>query len=168
MNYADIGTVLFFLWWGGCWLAYWLARRTGSNRDTRLIPMLFGITIATFYVAMHGRSGHWHHWWYLWNMVPNATLLLVAYFAPEARDRRSLMVLSVAGLCVDLTYFWFAFSGHRLPGVWYFCTAATIETLQVLCMVYFSGPFEPMSTRMLHYVTRKFPWTHQPRLLHRA
>lgn len=163
MSYADIGTYLFLLWWGGCWLAYWLSRK--SNRDTRLIPMLFGITIATFYVTMHGKAGHWHHWWYALNTIPNVLLLVVAWFAPGAKARWPLMVFSVVGLCVDSVYFGFAYSGHRLPGICYFCAAATIETLQVACMIYFSGPVEPPVKRVWQYLrTRKLPWTHQQRL----
>lgn len=168
MSYADIGTYLFFLWSGGCWLAYGLSFKT--NRDTRLIPLLFGITITVFYFSMHGRAGHWQHWWYAWNMIPNGLLLLVAWFAPEARARWPLIGLSLAGLCVDLVYFGFAYSGHRLPGICYFCSAATIETLQVATMIYLSGPVEPIingavKRGWLYLRTRKFPWTHQPRLL---
>lgn len=168
MSYTDIGTWLFLGCWSGCWLAYGLARRSHANRDTRLIPLLFGITLLVFYVAMHGRAGHWHHWWYAWNMIPNGTLLLVAWYAPEARARIPLMVISLAGLALDAVYFGFAYSGHRLPGACYFCAAATIETLQVLCMIYFSGPVELVFKRAWIYVTRKFPWTHQPRLLHKV
>lgn len=169
MSYTDIGTWLFFLWWGGCWLAYGLSYRYGANRDTRMLPMLFGITIATFYVAMHGRAGHWRHWWYAWNAIPNLTLLVVAWFAPGARARWPLIWLSVAGLCLDSAYFGFAYSGNRLPGICYFCVAATIETLQVASMIYFSGPVEPLVLRGWTFIrTRKWPWTHQPRLLHKV
>jgi|SRR5579872_1501226 len=163
MSYFDLGTWLFILWWGGCWAAYGLSFHT--NRDTRMIPMLFGITILGFYVWMHGRVGHWHHWWYAWNMIPNASLALVAWFAPQARARWPLIWISVAGLIVDAVYFGFAYSGHKLPGICYFCAAATIETLQVACMVYFSGPVDPVvkdyGKRVLTFIrTRNWPWTH--------
>lgn len=169
MSYADIGTYLFFLWWGGCWLAYWLSLRSHANRDTRMIPLLFGITIATFYIAMHGRAGHWHHWWYAWNSIPNFTLLLIGWYAVESRARWPVIVFSVMGVCVDATYFGFAASGNRLPGQCYFCAAATVETLQVLSMIYFSGPVEPLMSgwfaRAWTFIrTRKYPWTHHPRL----
>lgn len=160
MSYTDLGAWLFMFWWGTCWLAYGLSFKTG--RDTRMIPMLFGITIAVFYVFMHGRAGHWHHWWYAWNAIPNAVLLAVAWFAPQARARGPLIIISLAGLAVDAVYFGFAYSGNRLPGSCYFCAAATVETLQVACMVYFSGPVEPIAHRAWTFIrTRKWPWTHQ-------
>lgn len=163
MSYPDIGTYLFFFWAGGCWLSYGLSFKT--NRDTRLIPLLFGIVITVFYFSMHGKAGHWHHWWYAWNAIPNGLLLVVAWLAPGARARWPLMVFSAIGLCVDAVYFGFAYSGHRLPGICYFCAAATIETLQVACMIYFSGPVESMARRAWQYLrTRKLPWTHQQRL----
>lgn len=167
MSYTDLGTYLFILWSAGCWAAYGLSFRT--NRDTRMLPFIFGVVIAVFYVAMHGKAGHWHHWWYAWNAAPNAVLMVAAWFAPQARTRWPLIVLSALGLCVDAVYFGFAASGHKLPGICYFCMAAMVETLQVGSMVYFSGPVEPVVKRGWVYLrTRRFPWTHQPRLLHKV
>lgn len=170
MNYADIGTWLFLGWWAGCWLAYALSYRT--NRDTRMVPMLFGITIATFYVCFHGRAGHWHFWWYAWNSVPNLLLFTVAAYAPGARARVPLLIISAAGVIVDATYFWFAAQHEPLPGACYFCLAATVETLQVAAMIYFSGPVEPLVRKGLSRAwsfirTRILPWTHH-RQLHRV
>lgn len=162
MTYADIGTWLFLGWWGGCWLAYAMSRLSHANRDTRMLPFVFAITIGTFYVCMHGRAGHWHHWWYAWNTIPNVVLLVASIFAPTARARWPLIIICTAGLLVDITYFGFSYSGHRLPGACYFCAAATVETLQVMSMIYFSGPIEPVAKRALTFIsTRKWPWTHQ-------
>lgn len=163
MSYSDIGTWLFLLWWGGCWMAYFLSFNTG--RDTRMVPMLFGITIATFYVLFHGKAAHWHFWWYAWNSVPNLLLFTVAAYAPQAKARLPLLVISAAGFSVDATYFVAAASGNRLPGACYFCLAATVETLQVACMIYFSGPVEPairkgLSRAWVFISKRNWPWTH--------
>lgn len=169
MSYPDFGILLFFFAWAMCWLAYWLALHFGSNRDSRLIPMLYGIILATFFVAFHGRAQHWHYWWYAWNCIPNAALVIVAWYAPEARARWPLIVVSLGGLLVDMLYFGFAAGRHKLPGTCFFCLETTCETLQVLTMVYFSGPVEPVAKRWWQYLrTRKLPWTHQPRLLHKA
>ena len=153
MSYVDLGAWLFLGWLASCILAYVLSFKTG--RDTRMIPFLFGITIAVFYAGMHGRAPHFRHWWYVWNMIP-----------PTARSRTPLMVISTGGLILDTVYYWFAAIGDRLPGSCYFCVAASIETLQIACMVYFSGPVEPVIRKLLTRAwtfisTRKWPWTHQ-------
>ena len=162
MSYTDLGMWLFLGWWGGCWLAYALSRLSRANRDTRLLPFVFGLTIATFYVCMHGRAGHWHYWWYALNAIPNMVLLMTAWYAPEARARWPLVIFSSAGILLDITYFDAAATKNYLPGHGYFAGAATVETLQVLCMIYFSGPIEPVMKRVWTFIsTRKWPWTHQ-------
>lgn len=167
MSYVSLGSILFLLWFGGCVLARWLSRR--QNRDTRMLPTLYAIILVVFYAFFHGKAQHWHYWWYAWNAVPNLALMVIAWCAFEARGRWPIAIVSAFGALVDGVYFGFAASGNRLPGACFFCTEATVETLQVACMIYFSGPVEPVTKRAVSYLrTRKWPWTHPRRLLQKV
>lgn len=151
MSYADFGAWFFSAKLAGCFLAYCLALR--GPRDSQVLTFAYGAWLAFIFGVTHTLLTDPAHdlkapqilgyWWYLFQAVAAAFVPACALALRQAGARLAILWLGVALVTVDLVFFTAAapwLVSHRLPGAWFFQTAATLEALQVLALIGLNRP----------------------------
>jgi hypothetical protein len=177
MSYVEFGDWFLVGKLTGCFLAFAIALR--GHRDGVVLAIVYGSWVAFVYALTHTLITDPMHnlrapqilgyWWYLFQAIAAVFPVICVWSLTGAGAQRIFAALGLTLVAVDLTFFAAAapwLIGHRLPGWAFFDLAATLESLQVLALVFLNTVSRRGFARLGRSITKlgRWRWTDHKRL----